>query len=217
MVFEWFKRLFKNNQALDSSGQASTQTNEQSSIEFDKESVQLGIAAGYTGRSIHDINSTLNRIETVMPSKDWLTMQLSDHFRNHEESEQRRFETLVNALSSLHSISLEVPEPIKTRLLDKINLAEQNLGLSDRMKELVQLVRYSGEASYKDLTQKMGLTDSGFRSLLSMTMKRTIELEKFERNNKSYLRYRSHEVQSIKQTNAENAENKPTNQEEQQF
>ncbi len=196
MVFDWFKRLFKNKQALDliqTNKQTNTQTNEQtppieSPIELEKESIQLGIAGGLTGRFIHDIDKTLNRIETLMPSKDWLTIQLHEQFSQHEQNEERRFETMVNALNTLHSISIEAPEPLKTRLIDEIHTVESRLGLSKRMKELIQLLKYSGEASYSDLAKKMDLTESGFRSLLAMTLTRTNEIEKFERDNRKWLR-----------------------------
>jgi hypothetical protein len=209
MVFQWFKRLFKNKQALDSTqsltqslNQANTQTNTQPSdssepIEIEKESLQLGVAAGYTGRFIQDIHTTLNRIETLMPSKDWLVMQLREQFSQHEENEQKRFETLVNALNTIHSISIEAPEPVKARLLDTLSTAESRLGLSNRMKELVQLVKYSGEVSYPDLAKKMDLTESGFRSLLAMTLRRTNEVEKFERDGRKWLRYKKSDALSV--------------------
>jgi hypothetical protein len=201
MAFDWLKRVLKiqtRTHALDSSTQtnthalthARTQTYETSSIDLDKESVQLGLAAGFTGRSIHDIDSSLNRIEALMTSKDWMTVQLDEHFRQHEENEQHRLETIINALNSLHSISLEAPEPLKTKLLDKITATETHLGLSNRMKELIQLVKYYGEVNYFDLAHKMNITESGLRSLLTMTLRRTNEIEKFERDNRKWLKFK---------------------------
>ncbi len=206
MAFDWFKRLFALN--TQTNKQTNTQTNEQAQpIEIDKDSLQLGLAGGVTGRFIRDIDSTLNRIETLMPSKDWLTIQLQEQFTQHEENEQRRFETIVNALGTLHSISVEAPEPVRTQLLDTIRTVEAKLGLSKRMQELIQLVRYSGEASYHDLAQKMGLTESGFRSLLAMTLTRTNEIEKFERDNRTWLRYR--------QSNASNTQSSASSEDNQ--
>ena len=70
MVFEWMKRLFKKDTSLD------RQTNRQTDVlipeEIEKDSLQLGFAAGYTGRSIHDIHKSLERIETMMPSREWI-------------------------------------------------------------------------------------------------------------------------------------------------
>ena len=227
MAFDWFKRLIKHSstqartQALDLNNQASTQTSthartepyEPSSIELNKESVQLGLAAGFTGRSIYDINTTLNRIETLMPSKDWLTIELSEHFRHHEENEQRRLETIITALNSIHSISLEAPEPLKTKLLDRISKAEGNLGLSNRMRELIQMVKYYKEVNYSDLAQKMNLTESGLRSLLTMTLRRTNEIEKFERDNRKWLKYKQDSAlstQSSVQTSEHQLDNQTT-------
>jgi hypothetical protein len=201
MAFDWLKRVLKiqaRTHALDSSTQANThalthartESYEPSSIELNKESVQLGLAAGFTGRSIHDIDASLNRIETLMASKDWMTVQLDEHFRQHESNEQQRLETILNALNSLHSISLEAPEPVKTKLLDRITVAETHLGLSNRMKELIQIVKYYGEVNYFDLAHKMNITESGLRSLLTMTLRRTNEIEKFERDNRKWLRYK---------------------------
>ena len=104
MVFGWFKRLKKNQaleQTLDVLEQTNERTNERTdnmhqepSTELHKESIQLGLAAGYTGRSIHDINSSLNRIESILPSKEWLLLQLGEHFDKHEQKEQKRTELL---------------------------------------------------------------------------------------------------------------------------
>ena len=146
-----------------------------------------------------------------MPSKDWLTIELSEYFHHHEENEQRRLETIITALNSLHSISLEAPEPIKAKLLDKINKTESSLGLSSRMKELIQVVQYYGEVNYFDLAQKMNLTESGLRSLLTMTIRRTSELEKFDRDNRKWLRYKSDGALST-QARTQAFENQPNNQ-----
>ncbi len=212
MVFDWFKRLLKKNQALDLINQTNTQTNNQASLEFDKESVQLGLAAGYTGRSIHDINDSLNRIETLMPSKDWLLIQLEQSFRQHEENEQKRLEIILGALNSLHLLSSEVPEPLKTKISNEIRTIESSLELSKRMKELIQLVKYFGKAPYADLAQKMGITQSAFRSLLSLTMPRTDELEKIEENNKKYLKYKGYNSASSSQSSVQTDQNQSNEQ-----
>lgn len=212
MVFDWFKRLLKKNQALDLINQSNTQTNNQASLEFDKESVQLGLAAGYTGRSIHDINDSLNRIETLIPSKDWLLIQLEQSFRQHEENEQKRLEIILRALNSLHLLSSGAPEPLKTKISDEIRTIESSLELSKRMKELIQIVKYSGKATYADLAQKMGITQSAFRSLLSLTMPRTDELEKIEENNKKYLKYKRYSNASSGQSNTQTDQNQSNEQ-----
>ncbi|MFQ6120579.1 MAG: hypothetical protein ACE5KE_11945, partial [Methanosarcinales archaeon] len=47
-------------------------------LEVQKDSLQLGIAAGYTGRSLKGIESSLNRIEAQMPTKDWFISYFGD-------------------------------------------------------------------------------------------------------------------------------------------
>ncbi len=207
MIFDVFKRLFK---------QTNKQTDEQLKdvsdlvpSELEKDSLQLGFAAGYTGRSIHDINSTLGRIETMMPSKDWLVIELEKQSNQLEEGAQRRFQATIEALNSLRSLSGQAPEPLKTQLLDKIDVIESRYAPSDRMKELIQLVKLKGEASFKDLAKMMDLTDSGFRSMVMLTLPRTNEIEKFDKGTKEkWLRYKRPNVQ----TDASNTENQSINQ-----
>lgn len=190
MAFEWFKRLFKKGQTLDLLKQTNEQTNEQTSIELEKESLQLGLAAGYTSRFIQDIHTTLNRIETLIPTKDWLSIQFDNHFKRHEENEEHRLETILHALNSLHNISSKIPEPLRSTVEEQVNVVETQLPLSKRMQTLIQLVKNVGEAPYSDLANQLKLTDSGFRSLLAMTLRRTNSLEKFERDNRKWLRFR---------------------------
>ena len=202
MVFEWMKRLFKKDTSLD------RQTNRQTDVlipeEIEKDSLQLGFAAGYTGRSIHDIHKSLERIETMMPSRDWLLVQFEEQLKRHEEGEERRLYTLLNALESLRSLSSQAPEPLKTELLDKIEEIRSKHIPSKKMIELIQLVKLSGKASFQDLAKKMDLSGSGFRTLVKLTLERTKEIEKFniDKKNKG-LRYTSPsvlDVQTDKQT-----------------
>lgn len=201
MVFEWFRRLFKKDTSLDR--QTDKQTDVYIPPEIEKDSLQLGFAAGYTGRSIHDIHKSLERIETMMPSRDWLLVQLEEQLKRHEEGEERRLQTLLNALESLRSLSLGAPEPLKTQLLDKITEIESKHAPSKKMIELIQLVKLSGQASFKDLAEKMDLSGSGFRTLVKLTLERTKEIEKFNIDKKTKgLRYKTtiSDVQTDKQT-----------------
>jgi len=209
MVFEWFKRLFKQTDK-----QTDVQTGELTPSGLEKESLQLGFAAGYTGRSIHDINAALNRIEAILPNKDWLLIQFEELLRRQEESEQKRLEIILEALNSLRSLSAQAPEPLKGRLLDKISLVESKFEPSRRMKELIQLVKLTGQASFKDLAEKMNLSGSGLRSLVMMTLPRTNELEKFTVGKERWLRYKSSSVLDV-QTDTQNTTNEQTNKENQ--
>lgn len=209
MAFEWFKRLFRQTDK-----QTDVQTGELTPSDLEKESLQLGFAAGYTGRSIHDINAALNRIEAILPNKDWLLIQFEELLRRQEESEQKRLEIILEALNSLRSLSAQAPEPLKGRLLDKISLVESKFEPSRRMKELIQLVKLTGQASFKDLAEKMNLSGSGLRSLVMMTLPRTNELEKFTVGKERWLRYKSSSVLDV-QTDTQNTTNEQTNKENQ--
>ncbi len=193
MIFDAFKRLFRQTDK-----QTDVQNNESSvPAEIQKDSLQLGFAAGYTGRSIHDINSSLNRIETMMPSKDWLVIELEKQSKQLEEGSQRRFQATIEALGSLRFLSGQAPEPLKTQLLDKIEVIESRYAPSGRMKELIQLVKLAGEASFKDFAKKMDLSDSGFRTMVMMTLPRTNEIEKFNKGGKErWLRYKRPDAQT---------------------
>lgn len=209
MVFDWFKRLFQKKTFENySNEQTDKQTNELMPSELEKDSLQLGFAAGYTGKSIHDINSALNRIEATMPSRDWLLVQFEEQMRRHEEGEERRLQTVLNALESLRSLSLQVPEPLRQEFTRQIDVIESKYKPSKKMKELVQLAKTYREASFSDLSDKMGLSPSGFRNLVWMTLRRTDEIETFtkkEDNRKKWLRYKSQTVSNA-QTNASNGQ-----------
>ncbi len=194
MIFDWFKRL-KKKQTLEQAQQTLEETNERtneqthdnienSSVELHKESLQIGLAAGYTGRSIHDINESLNRIETLLPTRDWLLVQFEKHFSDHESNEQRRLEAILNALESISKLSLDVPEPIRSEIQSEVNNIKNKLATSDRMNELIELVRQNGEISYADAAARLTLTPSGFRSLVSDTKKRTDEITTVDHGDK---------------------------------
>ena len=213
MVFDWFSRLFKK-KAFENytNKQTDKQTNELIPSELEKDSLQLGFAAGYTGRSIHDINSALSRIEATMPSRDWLLVQFEEQMRRHEEGEERRLQTILTALESLRFLSLQVPEPLRQEFTRQIDVIESKYKPSKKMKELVQLVKAYGEASFSDLSDKMGLSPSGFRNLVWMTLRRTADIETFtkkEDKKKKWLRYKSiniSDTQTNVQTNASDKE-----------
>ncbi len=217
MVFNWFKRLFTKK---DTSEFPDRQTDRQTDIlvpsELEKDSLQLGFAAGYTGRSIHDINYALERIETMMPSKDWLLVKLEELERRHEEGEERRLKTLLDALESLRLISTKAPEPIKTELLKKIEEVKSKYGITRRINDLIQLVKESGEASFSQLATKMNLSGSGFRTLVKTALERTNQLEKFDMGKKEkWLRYRPQSIPD-RQTDVQTQENQTNEQTDKQ-
>jgi len=175
------------------------QSTESTPSDMFKDTFQLGLAAGYTGRSIKSIESSLNRIESQMPSKDWFSSQfedktpeLIDTLKKHEENEQKRFELLKTLLSS-HKISEGTPE-----FLQPLSLPIGELMLTHKMQMLVSIVKENKEISYKDLANRLGLTVSALRGLLSNTLIRTNMIERFRKDGKGWVRYIENDDSSTK-------------------
>lgn len=225
MVFGWFRRLFKKKPsdatAMQSdvtstyseltresplfpselsSYSAATSISEDEKIKLEKESLQLGLAAGYTGRALHDILSSLNRIETLMITKDWLIAndkspqlyELLNAIRSiletHDKQTMESFLSIKNSLDKLSLLAGKIPEPIKSELTHEIEQMESRL-LSPVMEKLLTIVKETGEISYKDITSKLGYKNvSSLRSLLSRMLERTDKIEKFNRNGEKWLR-----------------------------
>jgi hypothetical protein len=155
-----------------------------------KDSFQLGLAAGYTGRSLKSIESSLTRVESQMPTKDWFSTQFEDKtpelieiLKKHEENEEKRFELLQNLLTSgrLSERSAELILPSSFPLGELL--------LTHKMQILVSIVKESREISYKDLANRLGLTVSALRGLLSNTFIRTKNIERFRKDGKGWVRY----------------------------
>jgi hypothetical protein len=167
------------------------------SIEVQKDSLELGIAAGYTGRSLRSIESSLIRIETQMPTRDWFNLQfgqalreLIDVLRQHENKEQLRFDAIHNSLSSLRSIAGTSPQPLRDQIFRQIQDIESQLPLTPRMRQIIEITKQRGEVSYEELAQMFNLDGtSSLRGLLSNMMKRTKDIERFEKDGKGWIRY----------------------------
>lgn len=169
---------------------------EPSEIELQKESLQLGIAAGYTGRSLKSIESSLNRIESLMVTKDWFVSQFEDRtpeliqlFKMYDDQDQKRFEILQNSINSIKSIASISPEPIKTQLTNQIQTMETQLSLTPRMQDLLSIVSQYKEISYDDLSKRLNLTVSSLRGLLSNMTERTSQIERFNKYGKGWVRF----------------------------
>lgn len=172
---------------------------------LEKDSFQLGLAAGYTGKSIKEVERSLSRIERQMVTKDWFktefddqTPELIENLENirkaverHDVSVQNRFKSIQSVLDRLQRVAVKAPEPIKTDILREIETMRSQIPLSTKMKELVSVVRSVGELSYKDMATRLSITTSALRGLLSNTMKRTNEIERFRRDGKGWVRYKS--------------------------
>jgi type I site-specific restriction endonuclease len=165
-------------------------------IELQKDSLQLGIAAGYTGKFIKEVESSLSRIESHMVTKDWFTSQFEDNtpelvelLKEHDEKQEKRFETIQSLIQSLQKTAEKVPEPIKTELFGQLKAVEAELPLTQKMRDVLKAVKEAGEINYTDLAAKLNITEDALRGLLSNTMRRTDKIQRFRRNGKGWVHF----------------------------
>jgi hypothetical protein len=169
-------------------------------IELQKESIQLGLAAGYTGRALRDIERSLVRIESSMPSRDWFTIEFGDQkkvvellesIRNilkiHDDLTMKHFEMLENTIYALQGIAQRAPEPVKTEILREIKTIEANLPPTPKMQQLINIVK-QGEINYTNLANALGITESALRGLLTLTIRRTGAVQRFEKDGRGWVK-----------------------------
>lgn len=142
--------------------------------EIQKDSYQLGLAAGYTGRSIKEIEGSLARIEAQMVTKDWLLNEITKI--------DRRIEDIERALGIIRGSLPTVP-------MDKDTSIVKRMPLTQRMEELLRVVRESGQISFSDLAMKMNLDISDLRSMLSIMTKRTDVIERYRIHRTGWVKY----------------------------
>jgi len=164
-------------------------------IPMHKESLELGLAAGYAGKSLKEMEASLSRIETQLVTKDWFantfedkTPDLIETIKKHEENDQRRFELMQNMLNSLKITSNQAFDTPKIDTFSR-KIIEVQLSLTPKMQELVTSVKERGEMSYKDLAQKLLISEDALRGLLSNTTRRTKTIQRFEKDNKGWVRF----------------------------
>jgi len=167
----------------------------QPTIELQKDSLELGMAAGYAGRSLKEIESSMTRIESLMASKEWFTTQFGpqlraiyDSIRAHDENTARKLEMIEFLIQSLEKTAKKAPEPLKTELLGQIAAVSAELPLSPKMLEVINIVEQAGAVSYEELCAKLGVQQSSLRGLLANMMKRTSRIERYVENGKSMVR-----------------------------
>lgn len=165
-------------------------------IPMHKESLELGLAAGYAGKSLKGIEASLERLESQATTKDWFsntfedkTPELIETLKRHEENDQKRFEILFNTLKSSQTMAEGAAEAVKTSIFTAKTL-ESQLQPTPKMIELIRIAKEVGEISYKDLAQKLLIGEDALRGLLTNTIRRSKEIERFERDNKGWVRYR---------------------------
>jgi type I site-specific restriction endonuclease len=170
--------------------------------EIDESSFKLGVASGYTGHSIRNIEGALNRIESQMVTRDWFSVQFEDRTPEllreisslhqemliHEKNEEKRFEIIQNILEKMKTIANIAPTDVKFNLLDQIKAVESQLPLTRKMEEVLSVVKTSNKISYEDLAAKLNITVSALRGLLSTTLQRTDKIERFIIDGKGWVR-----------------------------
>jgi transcriptional regulator with XRE-family HTH domain len=167
---------------------------QQESINLQKNSLELGVAAGYTAHFIKRVESSLDKIESQILTKEWFdhkfdekSLEFSNLIKIHEENEQKRFEILQNIL-------MEFQKALKVSVFRK-ELSEaserlEELPLTPKMNELLEILKQYKELSYEELASRLGITISSLRGLLSKMSRRTDEIERFEKDNKGWVRYK---------------------------
>jgi len=171
-------------------------------VEIEESSFKLGLASGYTGRSIRNIEDALNRIESQMVTRDWFNVEFEDRtpelmreltklheeMQIHDENEQKRSEIIQNILEKMRNIANTAPNEVKFGLLDQIRAVESQLPLTKKMEELISIVTEARQVSYDDLAIKLNISVSALRGLLSNTTQRTNKIERFMVDGKGWVR-----------------------------
>ncbi|MCS7093828.1 MAG: hypothetical protein RMJ18_01430 [Candidatus Aenigmarchaeota archaeon] len=177
---------------------------EKRQITLEKESLQLGVAAGYISRALIDIENSIKRIEELIATKDWISLtllpkieeitttthQLKELISKHETNEERRFEVILNAINTLKNLELSLPEESRPKILSTIEDLKK-AALSPKMEKILQILREEKEISYADLSQKLQISVDSLRGLLSKLSKINDEIERFERDGKGWVRLKT--------------------------
>ncbi len=141
--------------------------------EIQKDSYELGLAAGYTGRSIKDIEASLARIEGQMVTRDWFMVEF--------QKVDRRIEDIERALGIIKG-ALPAMEQQRAAILKRMPLTK-------RMEDLLKAVKDAGEISFADLALRMKMDISDLRSLLSVMTKRTNMVERYRVHRTGWIKY----------------------------
>jgi hypothetical protein len=194
------------NQSIESSKSTvtSSEKEEKSTISIDKESLKVGVAAGYISRSLISIEEGIERIENSMPSKEWISMNVTSKIEqvqqaiyilreilmNHERNEEKRFEVLLEAINKLKTIAPSLPEPIKTEILSTA-ASLKSATLTPKMQQILDILKERREISYQELAEKLGITTDGLRGILSRMVKVCDEIQRFEKDGKGWIRIKA--------------------------
>ena len=197
MVFEWFKRLIKNqsinqsdesiNHSINQSlNQSINQSNAEADIRLQKDSLELGLAAGYAGHSLKTIESSIERLESMTLTKQWAENYLLPLLKSIDDNEQKRFETLLSVLNNLRDASYKATRDIQNVFEKPIIDIEKEVSKSPKLtpqtQKLLSILKEVGEISYSDIYNRMGMeSEDGLRGFLSVVEKKTGLIERFEK------------------------------------
>ena len=155
-------------------------------LEIQKDSLQLGIAAGYTGQSLRNIESTLGRIDMQMATKDWVVANFQgtlDMLVSMQKGNQNSIEDMKKRLESVENLVKSMEDNII------FHKSRNNEAMTAKMREALRIIELSGEISYDDLSAKLGISVSSLRGLLSVIARRTDKIKRFERDNKGWVSF----------------------------
>jgi len=172
-------------------------------LSLERTSIELGLTAGYFGRSLKEIENTLKKIEDEMVSRDWFIYNLNEGFRKiatliarHDESVNTKLSLIETLLKDLKNAAYSLPQPYRSEFISKIEKVERKLPLTPRMNQVLKILQEKGEISYSELSRMLGITESALRGLLSTMSKRLIDqkIERFTKNGKGWVRLKHSET-----------------------
>ena len=210
MVFDWLKRLIQK-KSINQSDQSITESINQSQINqsindirLQKDSLELGLAAGYAGHSLKFLETAMERLESSVITKQWAEVYLLPLLKSIDSNEQRRFETLLSVLNYLKGTSFKAPKNIQLALQKPIQEIEKEISESPKLtpqtKKLFSVLEEVGEISYTDLYKRMGMeSEDGLRGFLSVVDQKTGMIERFEKegSRKKWVRLKKAQNEAI--------------------
>ncbi|MCS7123109.1 MAG: hypothetical protein RMJ17_00835 [Candidatus Aenigmarchaeota archaeon] len=171
-----------------------------------EEELLTGITIGYASKTLQNIEESIARIEKTIPSKEWIKNELNEYFTKliesikialkaideHESRSSLRYESIESALNRIEEIASNIKDKFqKEEIIKGLSEIRKNLPLSSRMKEVMEILKEKKEMSYEELAQKLGISISALRGLLSEMCRRTSEIERFEKDGKGWIRLKS--------------------------
>ena len=169
----------------------------------EQDKLSLGIKIGYMLNATKNIEESIFRIETNLVTKDWIKNEFSEYYKKliesirsvfesikeYEKGIEERLLSIESTLNKIEEITKNIKDEAKEKILEEISEIRKNLPLTPRMKRILEIVKEKGEISYEELSGILGISVSALRGLLSEMCRRTTDVERFERDNKGWLRF----------------------------